>query len=145
MATFRKPYDGKRYRVSKEITGESMTKQSFKDQCDINKIIGRFQKTGLVDHVSRFQGNYADLTDVPTYQDAMNKIIAANECFSSLPSNIRKQFSNNPQEFLAFVADPENLPAMAEMGLVTLPEPAPAPPADVPADAPQATPADGGE
>jgi phage internal scaffolding protein len=117
MAQFRKAYDGKRVRVTKFIDPVTLTKQSFKDRCDINQIVGRFQKTGLVDHVARFNGDYADLVDVPDYHDAMNKIIAANECFISLPSSLRKRFNNDPGEFLDFVGNPDNRDEMVELGL----------------------------
>jgi phage internal scaffolding protein len=128
MPTFRKPYDGKRVRSVVPNYGESRTQQQFKDACDINKIIARVKKGGLIDHVNTYQGNYADLTDVPSYQDAMNKIIQANDCFMTLPSDLRKKFDNNPQEFLAFVADPSNHDAMVELGLISAPAEAPAPP-----------------
>jgi len=117
MATFKKAYD-KPKRLTISTTGPSMTKQSFKRECDINHIMAKYQKTGLVDHVSHHQGDYSDLTDVPTYHDAMNKIIAANQSFATLPSSIRKKFSNDPAEFLDFVSNPANVPEMQQMGLL---------------------------
>lgn len=118
---FRKPYDGKRYRVSTHIDNESMTKQSFKQECDINHLLRNYQKTGLIEHVARFNGDYSDLTDVPTYHDAMNKIISADEAFSLLPSEIRNKFKNNPSEFLAFVSDESNRDEMIKLGLIQEP------------------------
>jgi len=129
---FKKPYDGKRYRVPKVIEGESMTKQSFKKECDINHLLRNYRKTGMIEHLARFNGDYSDLTDVPTYHEAMNKIIAADEAFSLLSSDIRKRFSNDPGEFLAFVSDESNLEEMYDLGLANRPDPAPAPPEPVP-------------
>lgn len=113
---FRKPYDGPR-RHTLTCKGPSLTRQSFAQECDINYILRKYQKTGLVEHVNKFQGNYADLTDIPTYQDALNKVIEANDAFSSLPSSIRKRFGNDPEEFLAFVSDPTNADEMVQLGL----------------------------
>ncbi|AXL15267.1 internal scaffolding protein [Microviridae sp.] len=115
--TFRKPYVSfPRRRAS--TPGESMTKQSFKKECDINHLMARYQKTGMLEHVSRYQGDYTDLTEVPEYHDAMNKIISADQAFGLLPSSVRKRFNNNPADFLAFVDDPSNLDEMRELGLL---------------------------
>lgn len=114
---FKKPY-GARQRKSFTTNGPSMTHQSFKQECDINFIMRKYQRTGLADHVNQYQGDYSDLTDVPDYHEAMNKILSANEAFSTLSSSIRKKFSNDPAEFLDFVSDPENESEMREMGLL---------------------------
>ena len=47
----------------------------------------------------------------------MNQIIAAQEAFNSLPSDIRKKFDNDPAEFLEFVSDEKNNDEMIQMGL----------------------------
>ena len=38
----------------------SMTKQSFKDECDINKIMAKFQKTGAIEHYAKHAPSYGD-------------------------------------------------------------------------------------
>jgi len=126
---FKKPYDAP---VRSQITtGESPhVQQHFKRECDINNIMKKYQKTGLLDHVSQFQGDYTDLTDVPTYQDALNKVITANQAFSTLPSSVRKRFQNDPAAFLTFVSDENNREEMEQMGLIpppSLPDPDPLP------------------
>ena len=40
----------------------SMTKQSFADECDINNIMKRYIKDGVVNHLNTYQGNYGDFT-----------------------------------------------------------------------------------
>ena len=68
--------------------------------------------------------------------------------FSELPSTVRKEFANNPGEFLAFVYDEKNHDKLAEMGLTNTPyskpeppEPAPAKPAKPSAKTPEPAPA----
>jgi len=113
----RKTYD--RQRQTFYTTGDSLTHQSFKDECDINRIMLKWQKTGMVEHANHFQGSYGDFTNVPTdYQEAMNQVINTQEMFSSLPSSIRKRFGNDPAAFLDFVEDPDNRDEMARMGLL---------------------------
>lgn len=119
-------------RVKKEFPHEGQTQQHMADDCDVNKIMERYEKTGLLDHVNEFQGNYGDFTDVQDYQTSVNQVIAANEVFMSLPAQIRAQFENNPGAFFEFVSDDENLPAMKEMGLIP-----PGPPEKEPDPAPK--------
>lgn len=99
-------------------TGASMTKQSFQKECDINTLLARYQKTGLLTHVAAYQGDYSDLSDVPDYHTAMNAILNAQFAFDTLPSSIRKHFNNDPAQFLDFVSDPDNADEMQEMGLI---------------------------
>lgn len=106
-----------------DFTGEvSLTKQSEADACDINKIMGQFERTGLLPHVMQYGGRYEDLGDATTYHDAMNAVVSAQEAFESLPANIRSRFGNDPAAFLDFVNDDANRDEMARMGLLDLPE-----------------------
>jgi len=97
--------------------GPGLTKQSFKDECDINKILVKYEKTGLLEHKNRYEGKYADVTGVVDYQTALNIVQDAEEAFMSLPARVRTEFDNNPHEFLEFAQNPENEDALIEMGL----------------------------
>jgi phage internal scaffolding protein len=108
---------GPRHRVPMDFEGVSLTQQCFKDECDVNRIVEKYQKTGLIDHVNTHQGQYADLGDGITFEAAMDHILKAEEAFTSLPSFIRKRFSNDPREFLEFVNDPDNGDELVRMGL----------------------------
>ena len=39
------------------------TRQSFKDECDVNRIVDRFTRTGIVEHGQRRQPQYGDAPD----------------------------------------------------------------------------------
>lgn len=94
------------------------TQQSFKDDCDINLIMKRFERTGMLDHLNQFEGSYGDFTDVPTsYHDAVNQVLAAQDMFMTVPARVRAMFDNDPGKFLAFVDDPANAEKMVELGL----------------------------
>lgn len=145
----RKPYDP-REAVRFAVSGKSMTQQSFKDQCDINNIMKRFEATGLADHVKQHGGTYDDYTGLPLdYHAAMNSVVEAQQMFETLPAKVRKRFGNDPGDFLNFV-DTADDAAMREIGLlppevvVSDPPPAdPAPPQAAPAS-PQGEPPDQG-
>lgn len=100
-----------RYSVTGEKPGikfdqPSQTLQSFKDDADINCIIARFENTGvLVDPtvpVSRTP-QFGDFSDMPSYQEAQNVIVAANNAFNDLSAKIRERFGNDPAAYFDFV------------------------------------------
>lgn len=109
-----------RERVSPPTGEESMTKQSHSDETDINLIMAKFQKTGLINHVKE-GGRYEDLPSDLDYHTSMNLILRAQESFERLPSSIRAEFANDPERFLSFVENPDNVDRMAELGLINPP------------------------
>lgn len=113
---FRTAY-GPRLRVPFATSGESRTKQSFKDECDINVIMRRYQQTGVLDHLAAGGPRYLDVTGLE-YQSAMELVAAARTQFEELPSAVRAHFDNDPAAFLEYMEDPD--PAeLAELGLLT--------------------------
>jgi len=94
----------------------SLTKQSFKDECNINKIMAKFQKAGAISHYAKHAPKYGDTTSIEL-QDALNIIADADSMFEELPSTIRKKFENNPGKFLDFVQNPDNNEEMQKLGL----------------------------
>ena len=103
-------------------TNDARTEQCHKDECDINKIIAKYDKTGVLTHVNTFEAKYEDLTGLD-YQTMLNTVAAANSMFEGLPSKIRNQFDNDPQKFITFMDDENNNEAMYEMGLKERPAP----------------------
>ena len=123
--------------------GESMTQQNFRDECSIDTIMKRFEKTGIIDHVAAVEGSYGHFLEAPVdYHTAMNIVVEAQEMFMTVPAKIRERFGNDPGAFLAFVEDPENEDELVKLGLANArrPEPAPGPVEPAPAPTPQAPP-----
>lgn len=106
----------KKRKYAIDLSQGSMTKQSFKDECDINKIMDKFQRTGVISHYATHAPTYGDASPVE-YLDALLVISTANEMFAELPSSVRKRFNNNPEEFLEFAQNPDNLEECRKMGL----------------------------
>lgn len=99
------------------------------EDADINNIVARFHKTGVMPGVDVPQ-LFADVSDSPSYQDALQTIVNANNQFMAMDAKTRKRFDNDPAEFLDFVNNPTNAQELVNMGLATLREstPLPAPP-----------------
>ncbi len=93
-------------------------KQSFKDECDINNIMAKYQKTGAIDHFSKHAPRY-EFASSNDFAESMRIVTKAQEMFAELPSSIRSKFNNEPEQFLEFVQNPDNLSEMETLGLTT--------------------------
>ncbi|AXL15434.1 internal scaffolding protein [Microviridae sp.] len=47
-----------------------MTKDSMKDECDVNRIVDRFAQTGLISHTARAEPQYGDAPEATLYEAA---------------------------------------------------------------------------
>lgn len=107
------------------------TKQSFREECDINTIMARYQSSGIMPAVNEMAPQYLDVTGLD-FAAMQNQVIAAQEFFGSLPSHLRARFKNDPAEFLEYVGDVSNYDEMKAIGLLTR-DYRPAPDKSVPA------------
>lgn len=95
----------------------TMTQQHFTAECDVNNILAKFVRTGILDTIG--PGTYEDVSDSLDYLTALQTIQRANEVFEALPSKIRAEFQNDPAQYLAFVEDSSNLERGIELGIFT--------------------------
>ena len=105
--------DKKRFPKGKYADG--MTKQSFKDQTDINKIMAKAQKTGTISHLAKYEPMYGDFSDVDDLLTAHSRLERAEEIFSELPSEVRREFGQSWSKFFRFVNDPANRDRLKEL------------------------------
>jgi len=142
----RKPYDASS-RTAISFPNATRTKQEFAKETDINTIMRKYEKTGVIDpRLQRGPGSYGDFTGATDYQTSLNQVVEAQEAFYALPSSLRARFHNDPGELLDFVSDDENYAEAVKLGLVPPPkpkeEPAPRPKASEtpPSSSEEATP-----
>lgn len=113
-------------RVRKEFTQPSRTKQSFKQDADVNVIMKRFKKVQGQDFLNRYQGylggTFGDFSEVVDYRTALEQVKRADEVFMALPAMVRSRFNNRAEDFLDFCQDPVNLEALKELGLAVSPK-----------------------
>jgi len=130
---FYRPHEDHGFDNRDENTGEilpSMTRQSEMDACDIHNILKQFSQTGFEELVRQnaAKGQYADLTSLPDYQEALDTVLGAQAAFAALPSQVRERFRNDPARFVEFLADPANQDEAIRLGLAQdtrTPEPPP--------------------
>ena len=93
--------------------------QHHKDECDINVILERFGKTGMMP-VNAISGTYGDFSGVHDYHTALNAIIASESEFAALPAQIRNRFQNDPSNLIEFLDNPKNKAEAESLGLVNI-------------------------
>ncbi len=115
-----------------------LTKQSFKKETDINNIMAKFVKTGIItpEALTKRQETFADVSQIGDFQQCQNQIRQAQTAFMTLGPQIRSRFDNEPSKLLDFMKDPENLAEAIELGIITKPEETPP---ETPPEAPPAT------
>lgn len=109
---------GQKKRVQLHCPAPGRTKQSFAAECDINTIMARYMKTGVLEHVREDIAQYLDVSGVD-FQKSMDLVAGAQSMFHSLPSHIRTKFDNSPRAFLEFMENPANAQEAISLGLAT--------------------------
>lgn len=95
----------------------SLAQQHYKEECDINTILQKFNITGLLPE-SPLSPRYGDFSGISDYHTAMNRVIAAQDEFEALPAQIRARFDNDPAKLIEFLENSKNRPEAEELGLV---------------------------
>ena len=125
---------------------QSMTKQSFREQVNINFIIRKYDKTGVISHLNRRTPTFGDFSNVTSYQEALEQVEAAQSAFMDLPHEVRTWAMNDPGRLIELVNDESNAEQMAELGLGALFEAthgyAPPDPKKVESEVPTASPSE---
>lgn len=96
-----------------------ITQQSDMDSADINKIMARYEKTGvLIDpNLGERKPTYGDFTEIKDYHEMMVGIKNVERAFNLLPANTRSRFNNDPQVLIDFLEDPANDKEAVKLGL----------------------------
>jgi len=105
-------------RLIHECVGDDRTKQSFKEQCDINSIVAKGRARGFIEHINSRPAFYDDVSNVPSYQEALQIVIDADTAFMSLPAKVRERFGNDPGKMIDFIQDENNIKESRDLGLV---------------------------
>lgn len=107
----------KRGQALPDGTPQYTTEQSHQRECDVNEIIKRYDKTGLIDHVTKFEAAYGDVSGLE-FRSALELVNQASSSFMALPASVRAYFENSPEKLLTFMEDPLNRNKAIELGLI---------------------------
>lgn len=106
----------------------SLTLQQFRDECDINNLVERYNRTGTFYNALDCAGRLArmpqfgDFSDLGDFREQQQKILDIYDHFQTLPSKIRERFNNNPAFFVEFVGDEKNIEECVKLGLLERPK-----------------------
>jgi len=114
---FIRDYYTPRTRSGITFAAQGRTKQEFAAECDINNIMSRYLKTGIIEHVRDSVPQFFDASPCD-FQEAMQLVAQAETLFEELPSKIRERFEHDPARLLEFVHDPANVAESVAMGFL---------------------------
>lgn len=113
----------KRERVQIFFNDESLTRQEFKDECDLALMLKRFKRTpegraALANASGHAEGaQFLDVSSIPDFQSARAQLAQANASFMALPAIVRRRFDNDSAQFLDFILNPANIEEARSLGL----------------------------
>lgn len=123
--------------------GRSKTAQSFSKEANINTIIAKYKKTGmLTDPLTNAtrQPYYGDFTNGNDYFDMTVKMQKIKDDFQKIPGQIRAKFNNDIGTMLDFINNKDNLKECVQLGLLPKELLPPAEPLEKPENKPTNTP-----
>jgi len=103
-------------------TMPTMTKQALAEQLDVNNIIKRYNKTGILPQAQAFEAQYGEFNSYDL-REAIEKVDKAAALFEAVPSQIRATFDNDAGAFIDYATNPANIQQMAKWGLANMPLP----------------------
>lgn len=110
-----------RERVRFKSVGKSKVQQQFRKDSDINNILKKYEKTGLLVDPNIIRAGkpiFGDFSNMPTYFEAVTKINEINEQFMRLNPEVRAEFLNEPGNMVEFLNNPENYEKAVKMGIL---------------------------
>lgn len=110
--TTRSAFD--RVRVRTPVGERSMTEQSHARACDINTIMMRFQKDGVITHMSKYEPQYGDVTEAD-YKASQDLVARVKTEFEELPAFVRKEFPDGVGEYLELTQTEEGIAELREI------------------------------
>ena len=108
-----------RVRSGVRFTKNSLTEQHHLNDVNINSIISRYDRTGVLGDPFRqySSGVFADISDVKDFHSIQTQLCAAKESFDALPSSLRKRFDNDPLKMVEFLQNSDNDAEAIKLGL----------------------------
>lgn len=86
----------------------SLTVQSEADNCDINRIMSHFEKTGSIEHLANVPVRYGDVSGVTDYKTMLDYTKSVQSEFNALPPDVRSMFNNDAGQMLDYLLNPAN-------------------------------------
>lgn len=106
-----------RKRVQTEMNPESDVQQHLANDADINTIMAKYRRTGVLPIV-HCQPRYGDFSSGLSFHELLMKADRCRDEFDALPADIKKRFRQDPAELIDFLDDEKNRDEAIKMGLI---------------------------
>lgn len=116
----RSAYDDSRLRVTVG-GGDSMVRQAFKDEADINNIVARYEVSGQLP-LTEQQARFGDVSDVRDYKASLDFVREATEDLEAMPQDARVRFFEDPRQFMSDLENAKNRDDLVQLGIFDAPE-----------------------
>lgn len=119
--SIRRPFDPP-MRVKLSFNKPSLTKQSFKEECDINNILKKYNRALGIEFLDQYSGyisgKFEDVSAGVDYRTALHQLSEAEAAFEAMPSKLRARFDNDPAMLLDFLGNSANREEAIDLGLL---------------------------
>ncbi len=110
---------GKEYSPLEPGEGEG-AKQSMREECDVNKIVEHFVKTGLIDHLAEGVPEFVDVSELGDYRSIIEQVRKVEMYFAGLPALVRTAFSNDASMFMDYLETDPSTEDLETLGLAAI-------------------------
>lgn len=121
MVKFNSAYSGP-ISCSLEFTEPSLTKQSFKEECDINNILKRANRMLGQHFLDSYSGyvsaRFEDVSGLVDLHTAHAQLDEAIGVFGAMPATLRERFANDPMNMIEFLSNPNNKDEARKLGML---------------------------
>lgn len=102
---------------------DGRTQQQHREKCDVNRIIAKYNKTGVLDHMGRASNLYGDASKLKDLRESQNLIAEVRSMFMQLPATEREFFQNDIANYAEFMTDPKHRDGRIQRGYEKAPPP----------------------
>ncbi len=95
-------------------------KQSMRDECDVNMIMAKFTKTGLISHLADGIPLFADVSEMGSYREAIENVRGVERYFAGLPAEVRSRFDNDTVQFMEYLETGSTVEDLEALGMAIL-------------------------
>lgn len=88
--------------------GQSLTEQHHARSCDINTIMAKYIKTGIIEHVNNYEPTFGDVSGLD-FKKAMDTVALVKSEFANMPAYVRDHFNQDEAAYLEKVSTPEGV------------------------------------
>lgn len=99
-------------------TSTRAAKQSMAAESDVNVIVAKSRRLGVIPSAHTRPPMYLDLTGIGTAHAALTHIARAQQTFEALPAKVREKCGNNIKGYLELLTDKKRRDLAIELGLI---------------------------